>query len=125
MTQGYANFTYTTQFLNVTDVFYCYDVNYQAVTGGLYGTSYCETLPKVVREVCGCATIPTAPPVDMPADSPPTIAPPAPPSDQTEVTEAPTDAPSSAKSLENYWCQKFLIPTVGLLAVGSALWAVA
>jgi hypothetical protein len=125
MTAGYANFTYTTQFLNVTDTFYCYDVNYQAVTGGLYGTSYCDTLPGVVQEVCGCVVVtppnpppttvtnPTDPPAGEPlVDLDPTTQPPSVPSSSSSSTHS-----FSSKSAD--WRTRKAISTIAVIAVWS------
>mmetsp|Transcript_19531 Transcript_19531/g.47152 ORF Transcript_19531/g.47152 Transcript_19531/m.47152 type:complete len:565 (+) Transcript_19531:132-1826(+) len=127
MTTGFENFTYTTQFLNVTDTFYCYDVNYQALTGGLYGTSYCSTLPGVVQDVCGCSN-PSQPstPTDDSSNNQPQPQP-GPPS------EAPTDdselSPSTAArtgfqlsmSGDGGWGTRLAISSIGSFVLWSVL----
>ena len=127
MTTGFENFTYTTQFLNVTDTFYCYDVNYQALTGGLYGTSYCTTLPGIVQSVCGCSnpSQPSTPTEDVsngqpqPQPGPPSEA----PADDSE--SPPSAATKTGKQLnlsrDRGWGTRLAISSIGSFVLWSIL----
>jgi len=136
MTNGRANFTYRPQLLAVDYYFQCYDIMYGAMVGGLGETNYCETLPPLAKEPCGCqngltlppGTTPVQPPVGQvnpPALSPPSLSPPSlsPPSISpieipTETPQAPQEEiPVSGSS------HRHILPatsTFGLLALG--LW---
>lgn len=56
MTNGKANFTYISPLLETESLFQCYDVMYGAMVGSLSESSYCENLPSLVQEPCGCTT---------------------------------------------------------------------
>jgi hypothetical protein len=98
MTNGKANFTYQPPFLASSYIFKCYDIMYGAMVGGLVDTKYCDTLPPVAKEPCGCMTgsngpsIPDGSPSSAPGNSPSI-----PLSDpQLVATEPPIDAAASA-----------------------------
>jgi hypothetical protein len=85
MTNGSNNFTYPSQFLDSNVTIQCYDLQYDALTGGLSQGDYCTNVPPLINEICGCAapstSAPTTGPVDTPNESPvsiPTDATPAP-----------------------------------------------
>ena len=85
MTTGSNNFTYPAQFLDTNVSIACYDLQYDALTGGLSQGDYCTNLPPLVNDVCGCVAPPTTapnsppsePPAGTPTDTPPTGTPPA------------------------------------------------
>jgi hypothetical protein len=56
MTNGRANFPYTSPLLATESLFQCYDIMYGAMVGSLTETSYCDTLPPLAQEPCGCVT---------------------------------------------------------------------
>lgn len=125
MTTGFENFTYTTQFLNVTDTFYCYDVNYQALTGGLYGTSYCQSLTNVVRDVCGCSggdlpnPSPSYPTSTTPGSQPGTGPSAAPPDES--LSSSSTQTLISLKKLGRDWGTTATISAIGSFVIWSVL----
>ncbi|KAL3912490.1 MAG: hypothetical protein SGILL_006861 [Bacillariaceae sp.] len=83
MTNGSNNFTYPAQFLETDVTIQCYDLQYDALTGGLSQGDYCTNLPPLVNDICGCVAPPTSAPdtptdapVNTPTDTPPTGTPP-------------------------------------------------
>lgn len=77
MTKGKKSFNYTSQLLSGAKTLYCYDIMYEAMIGGLYGTSYCESLPSLAKEPCGCVSSPAEQPSSPPVEDadPPTVTP--------------------------------------------------
>jgi hypothetical protein len=87
MTTGINNFTYPSLYLKTNVSIQCYDLQYDALTGGLSQGDYCLTLPPLLEDICGCkippggAPVPT-PNIDTPMEAPtvaaPTTVPPSP-----------------------------------------------
>jgi hypothetical protein len=82
MTNGKNNFSYTSVFLDSATTFRCYDVMYSALVGGLSGTSYCDSLPPLAAEPCGCEGGSSGFPDESPADP--------------QLSTPPTDQPGSS-----------------------------
>jgi hypothetical protein len=70
MTNGKNSFNYTPQRLATATTFVCYDIMYGAMVGGLAETSYCESLPSVASEPCGCVSPSTILPGEGPVSQP-------------------------------------------------------
>lgn len=79
VTLGNNNFSYPSQFLKSNVSISCYDLQYDALTGGLSQGDYCLTVPPLVDTLCGCELPPTVAPVESPTSglpvNPPTLAP--------------------------------------------------
>jgi hypothetical protein len=95
MTNGKNSFNYTPAFLAGSTTFKCYDIMYGALVGGLSGTSYCDFLPSVAAEPCGCEGGSTAVPGESPIDQP--TSPPVDDADSPTVTPAETPAAGGAR----------------------------
>ncbi|KAG7374380.1 hypothetical protein IV203_013475 [Nitzschia inconspicua] len=67
MTMGNNTFTYPSQLLVSNLSIPCYDLQYDALTGGLAEGGYCVTFPPLVESLCGCLIPPTEAPVGMPS----------------------------------------------------------
>jgi hypothetical protein len=76
VTMGTNNFTYPSQFLKSNVTIQCYDLQYDALTGGLSQGDYCLTLPPMMGDLCGCENSPVGAPVETPTIDPPSEVPP-------------------------------------------------
>lgn len=112
MTNGSNNVTYESPFFDNNVTLSCYDLQFDALTGQLAESNYCDVLPPLVEEVCGCIGSPTEPPALPPTT--PTISPPTP----SPVT-FPTNPPSASSSLS---ATSISLVGAGLVMTLSVLW---
>jgi hypothetical protein len=75
MTIGTNNFSYPSLYLKTNVSIQCYDLQYDALTGGLSQGDYCQTIPPLVEELCGCESPPTGAPGETPTIDTPIEAP--------------------------------------------------
>jgi hypothetical protein len=86
MTMGNNNFSYPSTFLSDNVTIECYALQYDAFIGGLSEGDYCQTIPPLVEDLCGCEVPPTEAPAEISSDPPaetptagsPTVTPPMP-----------------------------------------------
>jgi hypothetical protein len=134
MTNGRSNFTYQSQLLATPYVFQCYDIMYGAMVGTLSDTNYCDSLPPLANEPCGCMGGPSlAPALQPPPNSATTPAPvptsstdtmslaPSPPIPAS--TEPPTDGPvDSAAPSHSLYSTLGMYAMIGLF-ISSCHWS--
>jgi hypothetical protein len=117
MTSGLNNFTYSSQFFEEDVSFQCYNVQYNALTGAFIDGDYCNALPPIAEEPCGCGKVaqPTEAPVSSPVESPTDDSPVASPDSPTGDSSPPA---ASAMHRKNG-----VVTGLGLLIIFSAFWA--
>ncbi len=113
MTAGTNNLTYGAQFLDDNTTISCFDLQYEALTGKLAQSDYCENPPPTLYDTCGCVQVPVDVPTDAPNDAPATA--------PTGNAELPTLAPTTSTASPDGNYLRF--PMAGILTLLSIYFA--
>jgi hypothetical protein len=117
MTMGTSNFTYPSLYLKSNVSIQCYDLQYDALTGGLSRGDYCLTFPPLVEDLCGCEISSVGVPVETPTIDPPVDTPVETPTAPAPTTLAPLPTAGAISMVHQG------VLNAGMLMAAAFVWA--